>query len=94
MEALEDKRVRLQPECKKRLNDRIEMWSYAAKVQRAPPRRVPSSGAVLLPQSPGRAWSCRRHGVGTLSAGLARPFWALLQWRACLWAGRVQGLHA
>ncbi|KAL2762147.1 Golgi apparatus protein 1 isoform 3 precursor [Daubentonia madagascariensis] len=32
MEALEDKRVRLQPECKKRLNDRIEMWSYAAKV--------------------------------------------------------------
>lgn len=33
MEALEDKRVRLQPECKKRLNDRIEMWSYAAKVK-------------------------------------------------------------
>ncbi|MBN3288098.1 GSLG1 protein, partial [Polyodon spathula] len=32
MEALEDKRVRLQPECKKRLQDRIEMWSYAAKV--------------------------------------------------------------
>ncbi|KAL7978740.1 hypothetical protein Chor_013229 [Crotalus horridus] len=32
MEALEDKRVRLQPECKKRLNDRIEMWSFAAKV--------------------------------------------------------------
>lgn len=35
MEALEDKRVRLQPECKKRLNDRIEMWSYAAKVSKA-----------------------------------------------------------
>ncbi|KAG2470193.1 GSLG1 protein, partial [Polypterus senegalus] len=32
MEALEDKRVRLQPECKKRLQDRIEMWSYAARV--------------------------------------------------------------
>ncbi|XP_069511249.1 Golgi apparatus protein 1 isoform X2 [Ambystoma mexicanum] len=32
MEALEDKRVRLQPECKKRLNDRLEMWSFAAKV--------------------------------------------------------------
>ncbi|MBN3316642.1 GSLG1 protein, partial [Atractosteus spatula] len=32
MEALNDKRVRLQPECKKRLQDRIEMWSYAAKV--------------------------------------------------------------
>ncbi|XP_064414423.1 Golgi apparatus protein 1 [Latimeria chalumnae] len=32
MEALEDKRIRLQPECKKRLQDRIEMWSYAAKV--------------------------------------------------------------
>ncbi|KAJ8343375.1 hypothetical protein SKAU_G00307040 [Synaphobranchus kaupii] len=32
MEALADKRVRLQPECKKRLQDRIDMWSYAAKV--------------------------------------------------------------
>ncbi|KTF81693.1 hypothetical protein cypCar_00049801, partial [Cyprinus carpio] len=31
MEALQDKRVRLQPECKKRLQDRIDMWSYAAK---------------------------------------------------------------
>uniref|UniRef100_A0AAY4CC88 Golgi apparatus protein 1 n=1 Tax=Denticeps clupeoides TaxID=299321 RepID=A0AAY4CC88_9TELE len=31
MEALQDKRVRLQPECKKRLQDRIEMWSYAAR---------------------------------------------------------------
>lgn len=35
MEALEDKRLRLQPECKKRLQDRIEMWSYAAKVASA-----------------------------------------------------------
>lgn len=33
MEALQDKRVRLQPECKKRLQDRIDMWSYAAKVR-------------------------------------------------------------
>uniref|UniRef100_A0A3P9LXY1 Golgi apparatus protein 1 n=1 Tax=Oryzias latipes TaxID=8090 RepID=A0A3P9LXY1_ORYLA len=32
MEALQVKRVRLQPECKKRLQDRIDMWSYAAKV--------------------------------------------------------------
>uniref|UniRef100_A0A3B4GUY2 Golgi apparatus protein 1 n=1 Tax=Pundamilia nyererei TaxID=303518 RepID=A0A3B4GUY2_9CICH len=32
MEALQDKRIRLQPECKKRLQDRIDMWSYAAKV--------------------------------------------------------------
>ncbi|XP_051800981.1 Golgi apparatus protein 1-like isoform X2 [Acanthochromis polyacanthus] len=32
MEALQDKRVRLQPECKKRLQDRIDMWSYAAKL--------------------------------------------------------------
>ncbi|XP_011608148.1 Golgi apparatus protein 1-like isoform X1 [Takifugu rubripes] len=32
METLQDKRVRLQPECKKRLQDRIDMWSYAAKV--------------------------------------------------------------
>ncbi|KAJ3597170.1 hypothetical protein NHX12_003570 [Muraenolepis orangiensis] len=32
LESLQDKRVRLQPECKKRLQDRIDMWSYAAKV--------------------------------------------------------------
>ncbi|KAM9817200.1 Golgi apparatus protein 1-like [Neosynchiropus ocellatus] len=32
MEALLNKRVRLQPECKKRLQDRMDMWSYAAKV--------------------------------------------------------------
>ncbi|XP_060924891.1 Golgi apparatus protein 1-like isoform X1 [Limanda limanda] len=32
LEALQDKRIRLQPECKKRLQDRIDMWSYAAKV--------------------------------------------------------------
>jgi len=37
MEALQDKRVRLQPECKKRLQDRIEMWSYAAKVHEPQP---------------------------------------------------------
>lgn len=36
MEALQDKRVRLQPECKKRLQDRIDMWSYAAKVHEDP----------------------------------------------------------
>ncbi|TRY58337.1 hypothetical protein DNTS_031780 [Danionella cerebrum] len=33
MEALQDKQVRLQPECKRRLQDRIDMWSYAAKSQ-------------------------------------------------------------
>ncbi|XP_078400178.1 Golgi apparatus protein 1 isoform X1 [Cetorhinus maximus] len=32
LEALEDKTVRLQPDCKKRLQDRLDMWSYAAKV--------------------------------------------------------------
>ncbi|XP_016402570.1 Golgi apparatus protein 1-like isoform X2 [Sinocyclocheilus rhinocerous] len=32
MEALQDMQVRLQPECKRRLQDRIDMWSYAAKV--------------------------------------------------------------
>ncbi|XP_012690177.2 Golgi apparatus protein 1b isoform X2 [Clupea harengus] len=32
LEALEDKRVRLQPECKKRLQDRIDMWTFAARV--------------------------------------------------------------
>ncbi|XP_041917694.1 Golgi apparatus protein 1b isoform X1 [Alosa sapidissima] len=32
LEALDDKRVRLQPECKKRLQDRIDMWTFAAKV--------------------------------------------------------------
>lgn len=36
MEALQDKRIRLQPECKKRLQDRIDMWSYAAKVKHLP----------------------------------------------------------
>uniref|UniRef100_A0A8C1QVT7 Golgi apparatus protein 1 n=1 Tax=Cyprinus carpio TaxID=7962 RepID=A0A8C1QVT7_CYPCA len=41
MEALQDKRVRLQPECKKRLQDRIDMWSYAAKV-------APAEGFVDL----------------------------------------------
>lgn len=40
MEALQDKRIRLQPECKKRLQDRIDMWSYAAKVH-APSRETP-----------------------------------------------------
>lgn len=33
LEALQDKRVRLQPECKKRLQDRIDMWGYAAKAR-------------------------------------------------------------
>ncbi|XP_064867303.1 Golgi apparatus protein 1-like [Oncorhynchus nerka] len=32
LESLQDKKVRLQPECKKRLQDRMDMWSYAAKV--------------------------------------------------------------
>ncbi|CAN0329147.1 Golgi apparatus protein 1 [Lampetra fluviatilis] len=32
LESLDDKTVRLQPECKKRLVDRKEMWEYAAKV--------------------------------------------------------------
>ncbi|XP_069757261.1 Golgi apparatus protein 1 isoform X2 [Narcine bancroftii] len=32
LDTLEDKTVRLQPDCKKRLQDRQEMWSYAAKV--------------------------------------------------------------
>lgn len=44
MEALQDKRVRLQPECKKRLQDRIDMWSYAAKVTHT----LIGSGPTLL----------------------------------------------
>ncbi|XP_056455527.1 Golgi apparatus protein 1-like [Gadus chalcogrammus] len=32
LDSMQDKRVRLQPECKKRLQDRIDMWGYAAKV--------------------------------------------------------------
>ncbi|KAF6077589.1 golgi glycoprotein 1 [Phyllostomus discolor] len=55
MEALEDKRVRLQPECKKRLNDRIEMWSYAAKVRPGAPPEVavsPVSSQSLQNASP------------------------------------------
>lgn len=45
MEALQDKRVRLQPECKKRLQDRIDMWSYAAKVNVHP---IPSASIQKL----------------------------------------------
>ncbi|XP_059848581.1 Golgi apparatus protein 1 isoform X1 [Hypanus sabinus] len=41
LDALEDKTVRLQPDCKKRLQDRQEMWSYAAKV-------APAEGFVDL----------------------------------------------
>lgn len=50
MEALQDKRVRLQPECKKRLQDRIDMWSYAAKVGRPPPGASSSSAWRASPQ--------------------------------------------
>ncbi|XP_031613822.1 Golgi apparatus protein 1-like [Oreochromis aureus] len=32
MEALQDRRIHLQPECKKKLQDHIDMWSYAAKM--------------------------------------------------------------
>lgn len=48
MEALEDKRVRLQPECKKRLNDRIEMWSYAAKVKTKRASDMAASSASFI----------------------------------------------
>ena len=46
MEALQDKRVRLQPECKKRLQDRIDMWSYAAKVNGSTKHLLRCSGQV------------------------------------------------
>lgn len=48
MEALQDKRVRLQPECKKRLQDRIDMWSFAAKVNQC---NFPPGSVVLIIQS-------------------------------------------
>eukprot|EP00064_Thunnus_orientalis_P021196 superscaffoldBa00006285_g21353 len=51
MEALQDKRVRLQPECKKRLQDRIDMWSYAAKVA---PAEGFSDLAVQVMMSPSK----------------------------------------
>ncbi|XP_037103049.1 Golgi apparatus protein 1-like isoform X1 [Syngnathus acus] len=51
MEALQDKRVRLQPECKKRLQDRIDMWSYAAKVA---PAEGLSDLAVQVMTSPSK----------------------------------------
>lgn len=73
MEALEDKRVRLQPECKKRLNDRIEMWSYAAKVRRG-------LGEDLWSMIGGNIWdeavqAGGRYPVGLCAAGpsLTRP---------------------
>lgn len=52
METLQDKRVRLQPECKKRLQDRIDMWSYAAKVTPAP-----LTAAGLYPPAAYSRWS-------------------------------------
>ncbi|XP_035770062.1 Golgi apparatus protein 1-like [Neolamprologus brichardi] len=58
MEALQDKRIRLQPECKKRLQDRIDMWSYAAKVH-APSRETPVTHDIpddLLHPTEGDVW--------------------------------------
>lgn len=49
METLQDKRVRLQPECKKRLQDRIDMWSYAAKVTPAPSPPLGFTSLLLQP---------------------------------------------
>ncbi len=46
MGALQDTQVRLQPECKRRLQDRIDMWSYAAKVSAHKHKRHPG-GQIL-----------------------------------------------
>ncbi|XP_015244239.1 PREDICTED: Golgi apparatus protein 1-like [Cyprinodon variegatus] len=51
IETLQDKRVRLQPECKKRLQDRIEMWSFAAKM---PPAEGLSDLAKQVLSSPSK----------------------------------------
>ncbi|XP_068595110.1 Golgi apparatus protein 1 [Brachionichthys hirsutus] len=61
MEALQDKRVRLQPECKKRLQDRIEMWSYAAKV--APAESISDLATQVL-ASPSKSYILTVIGVG------------------------------
>ncbi|XP_028812519.1 Golgi apparatus protein 1b isoform X2 [Denticeps clupeoides] len=52
LDALEDKRIRLQPECKKRMQDRIDMWGYAAKVTRTADGFVDLAARVL--QSPSK----------------------------------------
>ncbi len=54
MEALQDTQVRLQPECKRRLQDRIDMWSYAAKVSAHKHKRHPGGQILhlLLHNSP------------------------------------------
>ncbi|KAE8296698.1 Golgi apparatus protein 1 Cysteine-rich fibroblast growth factor receptor Precursor [Larimichthys crocea] len=61
MEALQDKRVRLQPECKKRLHDRIEMWSYAAKVA---PAEGFSDLAIQVMTSPSKNYILTVIGAG------------------------------
>uniref|UniRef100_A0A8C7QXA1 Golgi apparatus protein 1 n=1 Tax=Oncorhynchus mykiss TaxID=8022 RepID=A0A8C7QXA1_ONCMY len=61
MEALQDKRVRLQPECKKRLQDRIDMWSYAAKVA---PAEGFSDLAMQVMTSPSKNYILAMIGLG------------------------------
>ncbi|XP_056622414.1 LOW QUALITY PROTEIN: Golgi apparatus protein 1b [Triplophysa dalaica] len=51
--ALQDKQVRLQPDCNRRLQDRIDMWSYAAKV--APPEGF-SDLALQVMTSPSKTY--------------------------------------
>ncbi|TRY85806.1 hypothetical protein DNTS_011855 [Danionella cerebrum] len=63
MEALQDKRVRLQPECKKRLQDRIDMWSYAAKV--APAEGFSDLAGQLL-SSPAKSYMVSVLAMGVL----------------------------
>uniref|UniRef100_A0A672FRV2 Golgi apparatus protein 1 n=1 Tax=Salarias fasciatus TaxID=181472 RepID=A0A672FRV2_SALFA len=61
MEALQDKRVRLQPECKRRLQDRIDMWSFAAKVA---PAEGFSDLAMQVMSSPSKNYILTMMGVG------------------------------
>uniref|UniRef100_A0A667YC86 Golgi apparatus protein 1 n=1 Tax=Myripristis murdjan TaxID=586833 RepID=A0A667YC86_9TELE len=61
MEALQDKRVRLQPECKKRLQDRIDMWSYAAKIA---PAEGFSDLAMQVMTSPSKNYILAVIGLG------------------------------
>ena len=68
METLQDKRVRLQPECKKRLQDRIDMWSYAAKVSAS----VLAGAAAAAPLQPlFLVWPAGGAGGGLLRPGRA-----------------------
>uniref|UniRef100_A0A6Q2X410 Golgi apparatus protein 1 n=1 Tax=Esox lucius TaxID=8010 RepID=A0A6Q2X410_ESOLU len=64
LESVQDKRVRLQPECKKRLQDRIDMWSFAAKVA---PAEGFSDLAVQVMTSPSKNYILLIMAMGVMT---------------------------